>query len=179
MSRFTYCSHKSHETSWCLFNFALKSPASRSFPINVTHKGAARHRFFTAASLLIIHNSTILLVNCFCLLAFTVQAIRNITNFRAKNSHEFANFVLKFVHEIREKSSTNSCLKIAFLRKRYGEKYQYHQYYLRCSMVEFYCMGRHWDMLISSKAISYSKLFNKLCVRTQAFRNINFIDQGF
>ena len=30
-------------------------------------------------------------------------------------------------------------------------------------------------MLISSKAISYSKLFNKLCVKTQAFRNINFI----
>ena len=31
--------------------------------------------------------------------------------------------------------------------------------------------------MISSKAISYSKLFNKreLCVRTQAFRNINFI----
>ena len=33
----------------------------------------------------------------------TVQAIRNITNFRAKNSYEFVrirtNFVLKFVHE--------------------------------------------------------------------------------
>ena len=34
-------------------------------------------------------------------------------------------------------------------------------------------------MLISSKAISYSKLFNKLCVRTQAFRNINIVVQGF
>ena len=36
---------------------------------------------------------------------FTVQAIRNITNFRGKNSYEFirTNFVLKFVHEIREK----------------------------------------------------------------------------
>ena len=37
----------------------------------------------------------------------TVQAIRNITNFSCKNSYEFvricANFVLKFVHEIREK----------------------------------------------------------------------------
>ena len=33
-------------------------------------------------------------------------------------------------------------------------------------------MSRHRDMLISSKAISYLKLFNKLCVRTQAFRNI-------
>ena len=27
-------------------------------------------------------------------------------------------------------------------------------------------MGRDRDVLISSKAISYSKLFNKLCVRT-------------
>ena len=38
-------------------------------------------------------------------------------------------------------------------------------------------------MLISSKAISYWKLFNKLCVRTQAFNGrtgiLNFIVQGF
>ena len=44
-------------------------------------------------------------------------------------------------------------------------------------------MGRHRDMLISSKAISYSKLFNKLCVRTQVFNGrtaiLNFIVQGF
>ena len=33
----------------------------------------------------------------------------------------------------------------------------------------FIYMGTHRDMLISSKAISYSKLFDKLCVRTQAF----------
>ena len=43
-------------------------------------------------------------------------------------------------------------------------------------------MGRHPDMLISSKAISYSK-FNKLCVRMQAFNGrtgtLNFIVQGF
>ena len=43
-------------------------------------------------------------------------------------------------------------------------------------------MGRHRDMLISSKAISYSK-FNKLFLRTQAFsgrtRISNFIVQGF
>ena len=39
-------------------------------------------------------------------------------------------------------------------------------------------MGRHRDMLISSKAISYLKLFNKLCVRTQALI-LNFIVQGF
>ena len=32
---------------------------------------------------------------------------------------------------------------------------------------------------MSSKAMSYLKLFNKLCVRTQAFRYINLIDQGF
>ena len=44
-------------------------------------------------------------------------------------------------------------------------------------------MGRHRDMLLSSKAISYSKLFKKLCVRTQAFNGrtgiLNFIVQGF
>ena len=34
-------------------------------------------------------------------------------------------------------------------------------------------------MLISSKAIFSLKLFNRLCVRTQAFGNINFIVQGF
>ena len=38
---------------------------------------------------------------------YTVQAIRNITNFRAKNPYKFVqirkNFVLKFVHEIRKK----------------------------------------------------------------------------
>ena len=44
----------------------------------------------------------------------------------------------------------------------------------------FNCMGRHaQDMLISSKAISYLKLFDKLCVRTQVFKNINFTDKGF
>ena len=41
------------------------------------------------------------------LVGLTVQAIRNMTNIRAKNSYEFVrirtNFVLKFVHEIREK----------------------------------------------------------------------------
>ena len=36
-------------------------------------------------------------------------------------------------------------------------------------------MGRHQDMLILSKVISYSKLFNKLCVRTQALRNIKHL----
>ena len=44
-------------------------------------------------------------------------------------------------------------------------------------------MGKHRDMLISSKAISYLKLFNKLGVRTQAFNGrtgiLNFIVQGF
>ena len=44
-------------------------------------------------------------------------------------------------------------------------------------------MGKHQDMLISSKATSYSKLFNKLRVRTQAFngrtRILNFTVQGF
>ena len=45
-------------------------------------------------------------------------------------------------------------------------------------------MGRYRDMLISSKAISFSK-FNKLCVRTEAFIGrteiLNFIVhvQGF
>ena len=43
-------------------------------------------------------------------------------------------------------------------------------------------MSRHRDMLISSKAIFYSK-FNKLCVRTQAFNGrtgiLNFVVQGF
>ena len=56
----------------------------------------------------------------------TVQAIRNITNFRAKSSYEFvrirANFVLKFV----KNSCTNLCLKITLLRKGYGKKYQHH-----------------------------------------------------
>ena len=44
-------------------------------------------------------------------------------------------------------------------------------------------MDRHRDMLISSKAISYLELFNKLCVRTQAFNArtgiLNFIVKGF
>ena len=43
-------------------------------------------------------------------------------------------------------------------------------------------MGRHQDMLIPSKAISYSK-FNKLHVRAQAFNGrtgiLNLIVQGF
>ena len=47
----------------------------------------------------------------------------------------------------------------------------------------FICMGKHRDTLIPSKAISYSKLFNKLAVRTQAFNGrtgiLNFIVQGF
>ena len=84
----------------------------------------------------------------------TVQAVRNITNFSCKkftriftricmNLREFVqilylNLCTKFV----KNSSTNSCLKIAFLRKRHGEKYQYHQYYLRSSRVEFYLHGQ-------------------------------------
>ena len=53
----------------------------------------------------------------------TVQAIRNITNFSCKKFiHIRTNFVLKFVHKIREKFVHESiCLKITFLRKRYGE----------------------------------------------------------
>ena len=66
---------------------------------------------------------------------YTVQAIRNITNFSCKKFIRIrTNFVLKFVHEIREKFvhefvrefahefvHESICLKIAFLRKRYGE----------------------------------------------------------
>ena len=112
----------------------------------------------------------------------TVQAIRNITNFSCKkitrirrNSISCLNSCTKFA----KNSSTNSCLKITFSRKRYGEKYQYHQYYLRSSSVEFYLHGQTLRYVDIIKGISYSKLFNKRCVGTQAFRNINFIDQGF
>ena len=65
----------------------------------------------------------------------TVQAICNITNFSRKKFIRIrTNFVLKFVHEIREKFvhefvrefanefvHESICLKITFLRKRYGE----------------------------------------------------------
>ena len=72
----------------------------------------------------------------------TVQAIRNITHFRAKNSYEFAriltNFVLKFVHEICEKFVHEFVLEFAhdfvheFMPEDYVFKekiwgmYQYH-----------------------------------------------------
>ena len=65
----------------------------------------------------------------------TVQAIRNITNFRAKHSYEFVrisylNSCTKFVKNSftnsRVNSHINSCVNITFLKKGYGEKCQYH-----------------------------------------------------
>ena len=65
-----------------------------------------------------------------------------------------------------------------FKEKIWG-KYQYLEYYLRFSSVEFYLQGQTLGYVDIIKAISYLKLFNKLCVGTQAFRNMNLIDQGF
>ena len=64
----------------------------------------------------------------------TVQAIRNITNISCKKIIRIrTNSALKFVHEIGRKfrhdfacEFTNSCANITFLKKGYGEKYQYH-----------------------------------------------------
>ena len=85
--------------------------------------------------------------------------------------------------DMKKNSCTNSWANITFFKKGYRGKYQYIIDY-RSSCVMFYLyMGTYRDMLISSNAISYSKLFNKLCVRTQAFNGrrgiLNFIVQGF
>ena len=53
------------------------------------------------------------------------------------------------------------------------------QYYLRFSSVEFYLQGQTLRYVDIIKAISYLRLFNKLCVGTQAFRNLNLIDHSF
>ena len=75
-------------------------------------------------------------------MTYTVQAIRNITIFRAKNSYEFArvrtNFVVKFVHEIREKFVHEFVREFAHefvhqfmpedyvFKEKISRKYQYH-----------------------------------------------------
>ena len=97
-----------------------------------------------------------------------------------KISYEFArirtNFILKswcmkFVKNsfmnLHMNSCTNSCMNITFLKRRCGENISVLFILYRSSCVKFYLHGRHRDMLISSKAISYSKLFNSLCPRAQ------------
>ena len=57
----------------------------------------------------------------------TVQVIRNITNFSCKKCIRIrTNFVLKFVHEIREKFVHESMPENYVFKEKIWGKYQYH-----------------------------------------------------